>query len=78
MRLKLILLAMEILSAYEDGKVSREEFVGFLNSVVKTFDLKLENEFCKIFIEQDGDVHIILASGLAGKIGLELKGDVVS
>lgn len=62
-------LAQQLLIALvDDGKVDKEEAINALNVVLSKSGAKLESTFYKVFIESDGDVHLILKAVLFDKL----------
>ena len=70
---KVFELLMYAAMALSDGKIDSNEAVKFLEMVLKFAGIPLEQVGrYKLFIEQDGDVHIILNAELLKRLKFEL------
>jgi len=65
-------VATMALGALADGKVTGREVTEMFFTFLKLNGIDVSGEFHDIFMEQDGDVHVILSRKLLDKLNFEV------
>ena len=75
-KLKLILFANQIVTqlllALSDGVVTSEECVGMIQAFFDQFGFDVKLGGTKIFIEADGDLHVIIPKHILDKLKIKI------
>ena len=69
-KLKIMQLVMELMIAYEDDKITMAEANSIAMSFLGAKGIDVTGTWMDVFVELDGDVHIILRKDLIDKIGV--------
>ena len=65
-------LMAQALIALGDEVITADELVTMFNLFIRSSGLDLKGEFYELFIEQDGDAHVIIKRSLLDKLKIAI------
>ena len=63
---------MEAIVAFDDNKITLPEINALLMLVLKMKGIDISGTWADIFVEVDGDLHIIVRKDLVDKLGISI------